>query len=94
MSKKLSAALGQRIDQAKTELDYAGKMGEAQERIARSRKPKNFTIAQENGEWLDQMAAELTLRTRKKVSTSALVNAILDRARLEDEKCERLEFIK
>lgn len=90
----LSATLGQKVDQAKKELGYDSKIDEAQEKLNRARKPKNFTIAQENIEWIDRLSLELSLEKGKKISTSALVNSILDRARAEDENGQRLEFIK
>jgi hypothetical protein len=92
--KKLSATLGQKVEQAKQDLSYDSKIDAAQEKLNRARKPKNFTIAQENVEWVERLSMELSLEKGKKISTSALVNAILDGARVKDEKGKTLEFIK
>jgi len=94
MSRKLSSDLGARVDKAKKELAYDKKTSNAQKKISRKRVPKNFTIAQENAEWLDRLALELSLERGEKISTSSLVNAILDNATQNDPKGQRLNFIK
>ena len=81
MSRKLSSGLGAKVDQAKQELAYDSKMDKAQEKERRKRVPKNFTIAKENAEWVDRLAMELSLERGEKISTSALVNAVLDQSR-------------
>lgn len=94
MKRGLSSTLGKKVDQAKNQLDYETKIDQAQIKVNRARKPKNFTIAQENIEWIDRLSLELSLEKGKKISTSALVNAIIDRARETDSKGEALQFIK
>lgn len=82
MSRKLSAGLGAKVDQAKQELAYDSKIDAAQEKERRKRVPKNFTIAKENAEWIDQRARELSLERGERVTASSLVNEILDREKL------------
>jgi hypothetical protein len=94
MSRKLSSNLGAKVDKAKKELAYDERTSDAQNKINRSRKPKNFTIAQENIEWIDKLALELSMSKGKRISTSSLVNALLDKARTENPHCENLKFIK
>jgi hypothetical protein len=78
MSRKLSAGLGAKVEQAKQELAYDSKMDAAQEKERRKRVPKNFTIAKENAEWIDRLAMELSLERGEKISSSSFVNAVID----------------
>lgn len=90
--KKLSANLGKKLDQSKNELAFEEKIDAAQQKLKRARKPKNFTIAQENSEWIDNLSLELSVKKGKKISSSALVNAILDQVRLSPELVTKLDF--
>lgn len=83
MSRKLSAGLGAKVDQAKEELAFDAKVDEAQQKLKRKRVPKNFTIAKENAEWLDRRAIELSVERGERVTVSGLVNEILDNVKAE-----------
>ena len=94
MSRKLSASLGAKVDQAKEDLAYDQKIDEAQEKLKRKRVPKNYTIAKENAEWIERTAMELSLERGERVTASALVNAVLDYAIAQDPKAKLLRFEK
>ena len=94
IKRKLSSALGQKVEMAKKELAYDSKIDLAQEKLNRARKPKNFTIAKENIDWIERLSLELSLEKGKKISTSALVNSILDNVKANDPKGFNLDFIK
>lgn len=83
MARKLSAGLGAKVDQAKQELAYDSKIDEAQQALNRKRVAKSFTIAQENADWLEQTARELSLERGERVTASSLVNEILDEEKIK-----------
>ncbi len=93
MGRKLNSNLGSKVDKAKKELAYDDRTSEAQKQANRKRVPKNFTIATENSDWLDELAYNLS-SPKKRVSTSSVINAILDKVRTENIDKDDLEFTK
>lgn len=94
MSKKLSASLGQKVDQAKSELAYGSKVSEAQRKLDRERLQKSLTLARENIKWIDELARKISYEKNIKMSSSALINAFLDKARIDNPEGQTLDLLK